>query len=411
MQREIKTKIINTQNVNSSLKTKIINTQNVNSSLKTKIINTQNVNRSLKTKIINTKIDIISLQKKKVISMLIPPELRGGDFNEIAVEEKKSLNIVSYIDNKKRAVFLKKLINNGSYNNIFSFSRKKSHNIDPNLIIRISNKESSVENINSELQGIKNQYKLCLGENNIGNIIDYGMLYNPSKNSTFRLQEYSIIEKYGLDLKKVLENSPKFQNIGVIVQFMKKFLKDINYIHNNNYAHLDLKPSNILLKNITSIPKRKISKLEYAIVDFGAAKKFTSNTSRIINEQMASAAFSPPELLKRKFGKKSDIWAYGVICYLVCVRKFFFKANAQRIFMSQNKKEIERNISIALDKLYENMLPKTEKTTDEVQSYIYPLKNTNFYLLQDFFRKVFTIESGNRPTSDELLKHKLFKLI
>ena len=360
MKKEIKTKI-----VNNSLKTKI-----VNNSLKTKIVNnpikTKIVNNPIKTKIINRKTRNKISQKNKIINMLIPPEMQGGHIQEIAVEEKKSLNIVSYIDNKKREIFLKKKINTGSYNSIYAFSRKKSHKIDPNLIVRISNKDSTVENINTELKGIKTQYNLCLGDNNIGNIVDYGMLHNPSINNRFRLQEYSIIEKYGIDLKKILENSPKYNNIGVVIQFMKNLLKDINYIHINNYAHLDLKPSNILMRNINSIPKKYIYNLEYAIVDFGAARNFRNDKSKMLDGQMASAAFSPPELLNRKFGKKSDIWAYGIICYLVLVRKFFFKAKAQQIFMSRNNKEILRNIKKALDNLYKSIIPRYLKTDKQI---------------------------------------------
>ena len=396
MKKEIKTKIIN-----NSIKTKIINEP-----IKTKIIS-----NNLKTKIINTKTKNKISQKNKIINMLIPPEMRGGHIREIAVEEKKSLNIVSYIDNKKREIFLKKKINTGSYNSIYSFSRKKSHKIDPNLIIRISNKDSTVENINTELKGIKTQYNLCLGDNNIGNIVDYGMLHNPSINNRFRLQEYSIIEKYGIDLKKILENSPKYNNIGVVIQFMKNLLKDINYIHINNYAHLDLKPSNILMRNINSIPKTPISKLEYAIVDFGAAQKFNNNKSKIIDNQMASAAFSPPELLNRKFGKKSDIWAYGIICYLTIVRKFYFKAKAQQIFMSKNPKEIKRNVGRAIDNLFKNIIPKYIKSDKQINEYLFPLDKSTFYLLQDFLKQIFTTKLEQRPDSTILLKHQLFNFV
>ena len=390
--------VIKTKIINGDIKTKIIN-----GDIKTKI-----VNRDIKTKILNSRQERPNLQQQKIISLLIPPELRTDLRSEIVVHGKKTLRVVSYLDNKTREIFLKKLINTGSYNSIFSFSRKKSHNIEPNLIIRISNKESSVENINTELQGIKTQYKLCSDKNNLGTIVDYGMLHNPTKNPTFRLQEYSIIEKYGVDLKKILENSPKYTNIGVVLQFMKDFLEDIAGIHRNNYAHLDLKPSNILMRNTKSAPTKSLSSIDYAIVDFGAARKFTSNTSRVIDEQMASAAFSPPELLQRRFGKKSDIWAYGVICYLVCVRKFFFKAKAQQIFMGENTKEIHRNITNAMDKLQQSVLPRLIKTTKAVNKYTYPLTTNSFHLLPDFFKQVFTIKSKDRPSAKELLQHPLF---
>ena len=304
---EIKTKIINNTHKKDDFKKQNIKTKILDNTIKTKV-----VNKPILTKIINKdqKKCKNNTTKNKIINMLIPAELRGGEIKEIPIKEKKSLNIVSYIDNKKREIYLKKLINNGSYNSIYAFSKNKNEKIDTNLVARISLKQSTVENINVELKGIKTQYILCQGDNNIGNIIDYGMIYNPSTTNTYRLQEYSIIEKYGIDLKKLLENSPKYKNIGVVISFMKNLLLDLKYIHSKGYAHLDIKPSNILLKNFNSIPKNEILSFSYAIVDFGAARKFKNDRSIMLDGQMASAAFSPPELLDQKFGHKSDIWSF-----------------------------------------------------------------------------------------------------
>ena len=105
----------------------------------------------------------------------------------------------------------------------------------------------------------------------------------------------------------------------IVIKFMKNFLETINVIHKNNYAHLDLKPDNILFKNLLGIPKTKVQDLDFAIFDFGGAKKFTKDKPKELSNQQASPAFSPPEVKKLHFGKKSDVWAYGIICYLVCI--------------------------------------------------------------------------------------------
>lgn len=403
LDREIKTKIINNTHKNTlfkDIKTKILDNR----------IDTKVISEPILTKIINKdqKESRNNTTKNKIINMLIPPELRGGEIKEIPIKEKKSLNIVSYIDNKKRKIYLKKLINNGSYNSIYEFSKNKNEKIDTNLVARISLKQSTVENINVELKGIKTQYMLCQGVNNIGNIIDYGMIHNPSTSNTYRLQEYSIIEKYGIDLKKLLENSPKYENIGVVINFMKNFLLDLKYIHSKGYAHLDIKPSNILLKNFNSIPRNQILSLDYAIVDFGGARKFKNDKSIMLDGQMASAAFSPPELLNQKFGKKSDIWAFGIISYLILVRKFFFKAKAQQIFMSQNKDELKRNIKNAIKNIAKSIKPRYIKDSQSLNSYFYPVNGNNIDILKNFLEKVFTINSLDRPCARELLNHPLF---
>ena len=189
---------------------------------------------------------------------------------------------------------------------------------------------------------------------------------------------------------------------------MKDFLLTLQCIHNNNYAHLDLKPSNILLKN-TSIDKNMgiITDLDFALVDFGAAQIFRNNNSKNLSAQMASAAFSPPELLQYRFGKKSDVWAYGVICYLVCVRCFFFQAGASKIFMGKNTNQIIQNVTNSLQKLKKNMTPEY-LTSQKKITYFGNLEN-NFELLIDFFSIIF-VDEKKRPTVNQLLKHELFNM-
>ena len=60
--------------------------------------------------------------------------------------------------------------------------------------------------------------------------------------------------------------------------------------------------------------------------------------------------------------------------------------------------------------LEKNMLPRYIKSTDlkGKKKYFYPLHN-NFNVLIDFFSKIFTVNPTDRPTSNELLNHELFK--
>lgn len=326
----------------------------------------------------------------------------------VTISENKQIQIDSYVDNNRRDIYLKKLINKGSFNDVFNFSYKKSDRYDPNYIIRISNATSTSDNIISELNGIKKQYKLCAKNHHIGQIIDYGKIYNPKKSIKYRLQEYSIQKKYGLSLAKILSNGPKYSNFNVVIEFMQNFLSAIESIHNAGFAHLDLKPDNILLKSRYTYGNGIFDTLDFVIVDFGAAGVFKTDRSKIVEEQMASAAFSPPELLQRKYGKKSDIWAYGVISYLVIVRKFFFKAKAQEIFLGEEKQQIFKNINKAIMNLYKNTIPKYVKSPSQITSYLHPLDNNNFYLLQDFIRDIFKLDINRRPNTRQLLSHPLF---
>ena len=321
-------------------------------------------------------------------------------------QDNSFVNVLSYLDMKPRKMNLHKILSEGSYNTIFSLINSKKR-IEKKLIIRLSKKKVSFDGIKMELKGIKIQYKLSNKSLYIGRVIDYGRII---LNNDRYHQEYSILEKYGVSLKYLLEKTNRYTNILVPLDFMKKFLQTIHIIHTSGHAHLDLKPSNILLQNING-NKRVLDNLDFAIIDFGASGTFKNDKSKFIKKQMASAAFSPPELIQRKFGKKNDIWAFGVISYLVLVNKFFFKANGIKMFINEDKNIIAKNIKNTISNLRKNILPIKLKNSIEISQYLQHI-NSDYYLdtLKDFFLQVFTIDPVTRPNTSELLNHPLFKI-
>ena len=335
------------------------------------------------------------LNKTQIIGTML---ITGGS----EIKQNSKLKIISYIDKKLRNIYINKKFGNGSFNGIFKFSIQKDKKIEKELVIRITNSSANEDIVPLELEGIKKQFKLCNICPNIATIVDYGKIFD-------KLNEYSIVKKYGISLKILLENNPKFLNIGVIIKFMKDFLIAISCIHQNNYGHLDLKPSNILLNDYFKIkkPKQTIKKINFSIIDFGASKEFNNDNSIVIEGQMGSPAFSPPEIKDLKFGKKSDIWSYGVICYLLCLRKFFFKAHGPKIFMNDDKETIIANIN----KSYKNLLKGLVPNKMDKHEYLKPLSVDTIGVLIDFFKKIFVLDNNKRYNASKLLKHSLFTYI
>tara|TARA_B110000211_G_scaffold232586_1_gene296676 strand:- start:7343 stop:8368 length:1026 start_codon:yes stop_codon:yes gene_type:complete len=317
---------------------------------------------------------------------------------------RKSLHLLSYKDKKHRSIFLGKTISKGTFNSIHSFSDKKGGTAEDKLIIRLSKNDANVE---TELNGIELQYRLSLHSQHIGTVVDYGRLISATDQTR---DEYSILEKYGKSLKDILESKHIFfKNMHTVVTFMHELLQTIKTIHDNEYAHLDLKPSNILFKNIFNKTRKTIDYIDFSIIDFGASKKFTIDASIFIKEQMASHAFSPPELKKRLYGKKSDIWAYGVICYLVIINKFYFTANAHLIFLHSNINKIREHIVAHIDSIENNMYLRKKHS---IETFMEPLNSDyKLYLLKDFLKSIFIIDINERPTATTLLDHTLFSLI
>ena len=335
---------------------------------------------------------------------LLINNIKKKNLPETYIEEYNEYFIKSNIDLIFRKIYLKKKIYQGSFNKIYNISRIKSDKIDPNLIIRILNYNTDKDSIKNEIKGIELQYNLYNDCRNIGLIIDYGKIYS----NKFQ-QYYVILVKYGITLTKYLESNPNYLNLLLPIKFMKKLLVTINDLHSKNYAHLDIKTCNILLKNIFKFEKNPLDEIDFVLIDFGASNNFYNDKSKTIDEQSASPAFSPPELDNMKFGKKTDIWSYGIICYLVCIRQFIFKSNVHKIFRNSDKKTLYNQIEKELDSLESKLIPYSLKNESDIKKYLYPLKNIQ--ILINFFKKIFIINYNDRPNSFQLLQDPIFTSI
>ena len=88
-----------------------------------------------------------------------------------------------------------------------------------------------------------------------------------------------------------------------------KMLKGIAYCHEQNIAHCDLKPKNLLLKT-------KNDDASVMLADFGfATSVFAPKT---LTKQCGTPYFVAPEILLRdKYDQKADMWSVGVIIYCI----------------------------------------------------------------------------------------------
>ena len=89
---------------------------------------------------------------------------------------------------------------------------------------------------------------------------------------------------------------------------MKQLMSAICYSHQNNIVHRDLKPENILLDSDTD-------DLTIKIIDWGCAQ--TIKTVKKSKQADGTAYYIAPEVLKGEYNEKCEIWACGVIFYIL----------------------------------------------------------------------------------------------
>jgi len=99
-------------------------------------------------------------------------------------------------------------------------------------------------------------------------------------------------------------------------------LSAINYCHTSKIVHRDLKPENLLLD--------KGQDPKITIIDFGTSAVFDSNKK--MNQKFGTPYYIAPEVLKKNYDEKCDLWSIGVILYiLLCGYPPFNGANDKQI--------------------------------------------------------------------------------
>ena len=114
---------------------------------------------------------------------------------------------------------------------------------------------------------------------------------------------------------------------------INQILKAICYCHRNQIIHRDIKPENIMITK-----REKNGCLQVKLIDFGTAKIFEKGQSE--NRYVGSSYYMAPEVLKRKYDEKCDLWSIGVILYILLTGRPPFDGN--------DDEEILKNVEIGV---------------------------------------------------------------
>jgi len=93
----------------------------------------------------------------------------------------------------------------------------------------------------------------------------------------------------------------------------KQMLQAMKYIHSINIIHRDIKAENFMLEQPTWPSPVKM-------IDFGMACKFQDG--EVLTELCGSPHYLAPELIGQRYNYLADVWAFGVLMYLITYGRY-----------------------------------------------------------------------------------------
>lgn len=190
--------------------------------------------------------------------------------------------------------------------------------------------------------------------------------------------EYCLITEHcsGGELYKVIQDKGPLSE-PVVANIMYQLFSAINYCQKRyRIIHRDLKPENIMVDSYDN----ETGFYSVKIIDFGTAK--IRQQKKLENKVIGSFYFIAPEVFDRKYNEKCDLWACGIIMYILL--------SARLPFNGITEKEIIENIQKGYYDLKKEPMNQISK---EAKGLIYNL-------LQ--------VRPENRISTEDALNHNWF---
>ena len=102
-----------------------------------------------------------------------------------------------------------------------------------------------------------------------------------------------------------------------VCYIIKQILSAIDYCHDNNILHRDLKLESILIESFENIiiKNENIELLNIKISDFSSARSFRKHKN--LTKKVGTPYYITPEVLNRNYNEKCDIWSIGVLMFML----------------------------------------------------------------------------------------------
>ena len=254
-----------------------------------------------------------------------------------------------------------KLIGKGAYGEVYLVKHNITGTIRAMKVIAKNNEEEQLTD------------EEILNEINILKKIDHPNIVKIFEFYSNKSKYYLILEFCeGGNLYEFLDENKlsEFQ----VIYIMFQILSAMNYCHNMNILHRDLKPDNILIK------KSENGLCKVKICDFGTSYIFKKGEKQ--KEAIGTLNYMAPEVLKEKYNQKCDLWSCGVIMYILLT--------GRKPFVGRD--DIEVMSKILSNSYNKNLINKYNRYT------------------KDLLSKLLETNPKKRLDAEQALNHKVFDI-
>uniref|UniRef100_A0A7S1T8Y2 Protein kinase domain-containing protein n=1 Tax=Compsopogon caeruleus TaxID=31354 RepID=A0A7S1T8Y2_9RHOD len=172
----------------------------------------------------------------------------------------------------------------------------------------------------------------------------------------------------GGDLETLLESRSTFTHKEIYL-ILRQILRALDYLHQRDFVHRDVKPGNVLLDSTEPLICR------LADLGFAACLK-----TKILNAVLGTVQFMAPEMVKKEsYGCTVDIWAVGVIAFRLLLGRFPFEGS---------ESDILRRIRGGIGNIFDDDLSRLPKAA------------------QSFIRSLLQVDPEKRLTALGALHHR-----
>ena len=93
---------------------------------------------------------------------------------------------------------------------------------------------------------------------------------------------------------------------------VKQMFKALNYLHENNVVHRDIKLENWLFRHGEDDESNEI-----VLIDFGLSRRYRSESEKM-HKKVGTCYYAAPEVIEGDYtGSECDVWSVGVITYML----------------------------------------------------------------------------------------------